>query len=71
MSTSLSGCAGAGVALVCLALALWPPTVRGEVFTALVHMEGLVALEKELLGGLEAYLQLERERCRGWGGGYG
>ena len=38
------------------------PGVRAEVFTALVHMEGLVSLEKELLGGLESYLELERQR---------
>ena len=36
--------------------------VRAEVFTALVHMEGLVTLEKELLGGLESYLDMERKR---------
>lgn len=36
--------------------------VRGEIFTALVHMEGLVALEKELLSGLDGYLELERQR---------
>ena len=36
--------------------------VRAEVFTALVHMEGLVSLEKELLSGLDSYLELERER---------
>ena len=38
------------------------PNVRGEVFTALVHMEGLVSLENDLLGGLESYLHMERQR---------
>ena len=38
------------------------PAVRAEVFTALVHMEGLISLEKELLGGLQTYLDLERKR---------
>ena len=38
------------------------PSVRGEVFTALVHMEGLVSLENDLLGGLESYLHMERQR---------
>ena len=45
-----------------VAVALPCCVVRAEVFTALVHMEGLVSLEKELLGGLESYLELERER---------
>lgn len=47
--------------VVWLGLAGWGE-VRGEVFTALVHMEGLVALEKELLSGLDGYLELERQR---------
>ena len=38
------------------------PSVRGEVFTALVHMEGLVSLENDLLGELESYLHMERQR---------
>ena len=48
-------------ALVVVWLAGWG-AVSGEVFTALVHMEGLVALEKELLSDLDGYLELERQR---------
>lgn len=51
------------VCFLVFSLALLPRVpVRAEMFTALVHMEGLVALEKELLAGLESYLQVERER---------
>lgn len=51
------------VCFLVFSLALLPSVpVRAEMFTALVHMEGLVALEKELLAGLESYLQVERER---------
>lgn len=35
---------------------------RGEVFTALVHMEGLLSLEKDLLEGLNSYIAQERRR---------
>lgn len=38
-----------------------PPT-HGELFTALVHMEGLLDLEVELLGSLNSYITAERER---------
>ena len=50
------------VLAVVVAVVLPRSAVRAEMFTALVHMEGLVSLEKELLGGLESYLELERER---------
>ena len=54
---------GVSVCVLAIAIVVLPrATVRAEMFTALVHMEGLVALEKELLGGLEAYLDQERER---------
>ena len=33
-----------------------------ELFTALVHMEGLLDLEMELLGSLNSYITTERER---------
>ena len=36
---------------------------RGEVFTALTHMEGLVSAERQLLGALNAYITKEKERC--------
>ena len=39
-----------------------PAVVKAEVFTALVHMEGLISLEKELLAGLDTYLDMERKR---------
>ena len=35
---------------------------RGELFTALVHMEGLLDLEMELLGTLNSYITAEKER---------
>ena len=37
-------------------------TIRGELFTAITHMEGLVNLERDLLQGLNAYLTAERTR---------
>lgn len=33
-----------------------------ELFTALVHMEGLLNLEQELLQGLNAYVHAEKQR---------
>jgi hypothetical protein len=33
-----------------------------ELFTALVHMEGLLNLEQELLQGLNAYIHAEKQR---------
>ena len=36
--------------------------VCGEVFTALVHMEGLLELEGELLASLNSYITAERQR---------
>lgn len=35
---------------------------QGELFTALVHMEGLLDLETELLGSLNSYITAEKER---------
>ena len=35
---------------------------RGEVFTALIHMEGLISAEEQLLGALNAYISKEKER---------
>lgn len=37
-------------------------TVRGEYFSAIVHMEHLLDLEKELLGILNDYITVEEER---------
>ena len=58
MSCCVSAC------LLVLGVVIFPPraAVRAEVFTALVHMEGLVTLEKELLTGLDSYLDMERKR---------
>lgn len=36
-----------------------------ELFTALVHMEGLLNLEQELLQGLNAYIHAEKQRYMG------
>ena len=33
-----------------------------ELFTALVHMEGLLNLEQELLRGLNSYIHAEKQR---------
>lgn len=33
-----------------------------ELFTALVHMEGLLELEVELLSSLNTYISVEKER---------
>lgn len=35
---------------------------KSEVFTALVHMEGLMELEVELLGSLNSYITAEKQR---------
>lgn len=35
---------------------------RCELFTALVHMEGLLQLEMELLSSLNSYIVAEKER---------
>ena len=38
------------------------PRSGAETFTALVHMEGLLDLEKDLLEGLNEYIMMERRR---------
>jgi prolyl 4-hydroxylase len=35
---------------------------EGEMFTALVHMEGLVELEEELSNQLRQYIEMEKTR---------
>ena len=35
---------------------------KSEVFTAVSHMEGLVNIEKDLLSGLNSYINSEKER---------
>ena len=35
---------------------------QSELFTALVHMEGLLNLEQDLLQGLNAYIYAEKQR---------
>ena len=58
----MASCVSAYVLCLAVVIALSRFPVRAEMFTALVHMQGLVALEKELLGGLESYLDIERKR---------
>ena len=36
--------------------------VKSELFTALVHMEGLMELELDLLGSLNSYIATEKLR---------
>ena len=48
--------------LLVTAAAPWAPAARGEMFTALVHMEGLLELEQELLSGLSEYIAAEKRR---------
>ena len=36
--------------------------VKGEVFTALVHMEGLVSGERQLVESLNLYINQERKK---------
>ena len=50
-------------ALFCLFGAIFPP-VHAEIFTALVHMEGLVELEGELASQLRDYIRREKDRLR-------
>ena len=45
-----------------LLLVIGVGAVCGEVFTALVHMEGLLELEGELLASLNSYITAERQR---------
>ena len=47
---------------VLLLLVVGVGAVCGEVFTALVHMEGLLELEGELLASLNSYITAERQR---------
>ena len=49
-------------ALLMSAAVSWAPRARGEMFTALVHMEGLLDLEKDLLRGLNEYITAEKRR---------
>jgi len=46
--------------VACMWCGLGP--VQGEMFTALVHMEGLMELETELLGSLNSYIAAEKQR---------
>lgn len=50
-------------ALFCLFGAIFP-LVHAEIFTALVHMEGLVELEGELASQLRDYIRREKDRLR-------
>ena len=50
-------------ALFCLFGAIFP-IVHAEIFTALVHMEGLVELEGELSSQLRDYIRREKDRLR-------
>ncbi len=56
-----SGVLSVGVIVLLLAkVAVLPASA--ELFTALVHMEGLLDLETELLASLNSYITAERER---------
>ena len=48
--------------LAILAALACVPRSGAEMFTALVHMEGLLDLEKDLLRGLNEYIVMERGR---------
>ena len=50
------------VVLVAIQVVISFHHVEGELFTALVHMEGLLDLERELLGSLNSYIVAEKER---------
>ena len=50
------------IATVFLLLGVAIEHAQCELFTALVHMEGLLNLEQELLGGLNAYIHAEKQR---------
>ena len=50
-----------GINLIFLGQVMIPS--RCELFTALVHMEGLLQLEMELLSFLNSYIVAEKERC--------
>lgn len=50
------------VALTVFLAALGARPSSSEVFTAVVHMEGLLELERELLGDLRSYMAAERAR---------
>ena len=45
-----------------LVAAILPVNVKSEVFTALIHMEGLLHLERQLLGVLNEYITAEKSR---------
>ena len=50
--------------VLCSLCLLWLSVgpVQSEMFTALVHMEGLMDLEMELLGSLNSYITAEKQR---------
>ena len=48
--------------LLCSLGVVIPSLVCGEMFTALVHMEGLVELEEQLVQHLKSYIRKEEER---------
>lgn len=47
--------------LIAILLGLMTATTKGEVFTALAHMKGLIDLEQELLVELEDYIKTHPE----------
>lgn len=51
-----------GVCVVVAVVMAGVVPVGGEMFTALVHMEGLMDLEMELLGSLNSYITAEKQR---------
>ena len=59
----MASCVRACALMLTVLVAVVPRSpVLADMFSALVHMEGLVSLEKELLGELESYLELEKNR---------
>ena len=55
---------GVVVCVVLVMLTGLPDRGQGEMFTALIHMEGLLGLERELLSGLNSYIVAEGRRYR-------
>lgn len=53
---------GSIVLVFVLVAVVLPVSVKSEVFTALIHMEGLLHLERQLLGVLNEYITAEKSR---------
>ena len=53
---------GIAVLVLCVAWMCGPSPAQAEMYTALVHMEGLMDLEAELLRSLNSYITAEKQR---------